>query len=88
MVVAMRVAVIVAVIVAVRMILSMAVAVAMTVGMTVMVVVAKSHHTDQVNGKAHAADNEQLSQALRLRSLPKAFERLESDFDTQQPVVH
>lgn len=84
MIVAMRVVVIVAV----RMVVSVAVAMTMTMGMAVMVVVAKCHHTDQVYGKAHAADNEQFSQSFRLRALPQSFERLESDFDTQKPILH
>jgi hypothetical protein len=62
----------------------MPVRVAMVVSM---VMVAKSHHSDQIHYQPQAAHNKQLSQSFRLGTLVQSLKSLEPNFNAQQPIL-
>lgn len=65
----------------------MRMAVAMAVAVTVtMVMVAEGHHTDEVNGEAKGANNEEFAESLRFGAFPESLEGLKGNLQTQKPM--
>lgn len=79
------------VIVAVTMIMSVVLGVGMrmrvAVAVAMMMVVSECHHTNEVDGQAERADNEELAESFRLCTLPKSLKSLKADLQTQKPDI-
>lgn len=53
--------------------------------MSVVMMMAKSHHSNHIHSQTQTAHDEELTEPLRLRTLPESLKRLKRDLHAEKP---